>query len=589
MPQASLDQRPDEWQKKTIKPAFLGGFVPGLPSTEIKDNESPSLLNVAHILGTLKGDTGYGNVGQTSLAGHPQGAFQFFLNSGSNFLCLITTSSFYVLNVVLNQWQLVDDGTSTTSTGLATAGTNLPVASNAGFTAGRLMSVELDNGSQLQTHVVSTSAGHILMQDPVPAGRNVPNGAVVNRAPVLNGNAELFQVNFITLPFDEQLVVTNGVDVLMEFDGTSLVPVPGTPFDSCRTITLFHGMLCAADLTESGVRIPYRIRRSNIADETNWITGTAGFDDLTDTEDFILSLNLLGPWLIAYRETSIMRCTFVGAFDQTLFWEYTIQGTGPISMGGVAETGAEHFIISKSGLFNYNGGYDIEDVGGKIFDYLLSAQGIINPEAEGSIFCFYVSELDEVWIFVPTATNTSCDTLIRFDQGLESWFVRQFADNFLGFGFFEQVSSFTWATYPGTWAAATTRWTQRTLSANAPVTLLCNPDDNHVHSYDYITQTDNGVIPQFYVATKDFEISGSFIRTNSVTIRGTGNNINISFSFDQGQTFQALGNVNFGLGSGTMRLDGQYIAESVRVVISGPCPGFSLDWLEIEFREESSW
>jgi hypothetical protein len=75
------------------------------------------------------------------------------------------------------------------------------------------------------------------------------------------------------------------------------------------------------------------------ADATNWSTGLAGIDDLVDTEDFILSLLILGPWLIAYRETTIMRCSYLGLPNQTVFWEYMIYGEGAVSQNAVAELG----------------------------------------------------------------------------------------------------------------------------------------------------------------------------------------------------------------------------------------------------------
>src|SRR5258708_28763839 len=278
------------------------------------------------------------------------------------------------------------------------------------------------DGSQFQKNItaINTNTNVFTVSAAVSSG-SIANSASVVAAKMLTGSLDN-PIVFVPVPKSNLLIFTNGIDPVQTYNGNIIQSLANTPFTSCRFLRMFHGMLLAADVTESGARIPYRIRRSDIGDPTNWTTGVAGFDDLIDTSDFILSLLELGPWMIAYREKTIMRGTYEADINQIIFWEYTVQGTAPISSGMVCQAGSTHIFLATGGIFRYTGGFDLENLGDNIFSFILGVSGNLNPQYQNRAFCFYVNELDEVWFAYPSGGTAFCNRIIRYDMDKESFY-----------------------------------------------------------------------------------------------------------------------------------------------------------------------
>src|SRR6185312_891662 len=580
------DQQAD-WQRLQI-PKFDGGLNLEVRPEDIDPSQSPDLLNLDYVQGKLQADTGYGTFGQAVL-GIPQGAFQIFLTNGSNEFILATTGSFYTWNSVNTEWDFVSDQHQTTTTASAVSGaTSISVASATGWSVNDWLGIPLDNGTQLKTQITSIGAS-VGINPAVPASRSVANGATVNHAPILSGSLD-FQVEFLTFPANNWLIFTNGVDNLKYYIGGILQDVTGLPTNtSCRAISVFHEMLFIGDTTENGTRFPQRIRRSDAGDPTNWDTGISGIDNLLDTEDFILSLNLLGPWIIIYRETTVMRGSFLGNPGQIMFYEYMLEGEGAISSGGIAETGGSHIVIGNQGIYQYVGGYDLTEIGNSIYYKTLAITGDLNPTKKDCVFAFYVGELDEVWMFYPSTNSNVPDTMLRVVLENNAWFVRKFFNSMSGFGFYLSALSRTWSSLVGSWAAQTWTWDSKVTLANAPITLLCDSVNSQVYNYDYITQNDNGNAINWYFVTKDFGMRDFFIRLNAIILNGRGNNVLVEISLDQGNSYSIMGAVNFGTSFSRQKLYKQTVSEFIRFRFSGTDPAFAISWMEIEWDQESNW
>lgn len=565
-----------------------GGINFGKPASKLDDKTFSDALNIIYFKGIARVDTGYIQYRQTVL-GIPQAVFQFVQENGGLQTLLITTSTLYLDNGV--EWQWVSDGiVNTTITANSAAGSkSFVLASAASLVVGNKVGITLDNTSQLRTTITAVAGNGITTADPVPIGRTAVSGAAVIRPPTFNGSV-VFQPVEVSWPLLNSLIFTNGVDPIQIWNGATCVPLPGWNNITARVLIAFHGFLIAFDTTEGGVRFPQRSRWSDQGNPETTSGTLGGFVDLVDTEDFILAALTLGPWLIIYRQTSVMRRSFIGDPLQLFFDEYMLQGLGVWSQNAIADTGSTHVFAGPAGIFRYSGGYDVEDVGEAVFDQIFGPQGIVNDSALNLATLFYVEELDEVWMLLATdSNNTSLDTMFRFDQGNNAWWVRKFANPLLGFGFIEALAGRSWQQATGTWLQDQTTWISHSKTPSAPLIILCDPVKNATFLYDFGSSSDAGAAISWSLTTKDYEAQEKKVRFDGVYLKGIGNNVLVEISFDRGFSFQTLGTVNFGNHFTQQQLNGQFIVDVFRLRFSGTDPLFQLDWYRCDYYEETPW
>lgn len=585
---------PRQQQQQQIEPIrkvmndLSGGVDFGKPGSKLNDNQFTDALNIEFFRGIARVDTGYSAYRQP-VDGIPQAVFQFVQANGGLQTLLITTTTLYLDNGV--EWQYVSDGVvNTVLQGQVNAGGNVfQVASATGIVVGNKLGVTLSDGSQLRSTVTAVAGTGVTLKDAVPVGKLAAGGAAVVRPPVLNGNT-IYQPVEVPWPPLNSLIFTNGVDPIQIWNGALCQPLAGWENITARVLVAFHGFLIAGDTTEGGARFPQRLRWSDELNPETTTTGLAGTVDLIDTEDFILAALPLGPWLIIYRQESVMRRSFIGDPLQLFFDEYMLQGLGAWSQNAIADTGSTHVFSGPAGIFRYSGGYDVEDVGDAVFDQLFGPQGIANESALELATLFYVEETDEVWMLLATGANTTnLDTVFRLDQGSNAWWVRKFANPIIGFGFIESLAGRSWqqATLP--WAQDTTTWISHSKTAAAPLIIITDPIAQQTFLYDYISPTDAGVDIPWSLTTKDFEAQERKIRFDGVYAKGQGNDVLIEISFDRGFSWRTLGTVSFGTNFSQQQVNAQFVADAFRLRFSGTDPGFQLDWYRVDFYPESDW
>lgn len=586
MPIQNQDQVLDEPQQKLLTD-FSGGLNFNDPPTKLQDNQFTDIINLQYFRSQLRVDTGYTAYRQP-VQGTAQAQFQFVQTNGGLQTLLLTTKYLYVDNG--SQWQFLGDGLAGTTLQQATnaGGDSFELGTTANLVVGNPLGITLDDGSQLQTTIINISGDTVNTADPVPSGRVANIQAQIVRPMSLNGSLQ-FQPNAVTWAGTNQFILTNGVDPILSFDGNNLIALPGWGGITCRVLGVFHGFLLVADTTEGGERFPQRIRNSDEANPEQPNGQLGGLVDLTDTEDFILALETLGPWMIIYREENVMRRSYIGDPLELFFDEYMLQGIGVFSQGAVADTGSTHVIIGPEGIFRYSGGYDVEDVGEGIFDYILGPEGVLNTSATSTIFTVYVAELDEVWLFIPTSNSATPNILLRYDQGDESWFKRQFANSIIGFGYIDAVAGRSWQQATETWQQDTSTWLARSKQVEAPLVILCDAITGQTWLYDYLSTTDGGAVILWSLTTKDFQTPGFLSRFDGVAAQGQGNNVEVDVSFDRGVSWQSIGTLNFGLTPTKQKVNNQFVGDSFRVRLSGSDPTFRLDWMRIDWFKESDW
>lgn len=585
-----MAEKPKEWDYKHID-SFIKGLNLSVRSDKIDDSELVQANNVVFEEDRVRIDTGYipffGNT-----RGVPRVAYQVFRRSGISELMLITNSTLYRLQ--LDQWQYVKGLSGTTTTAqLNAGGTNLTVTSIAGFASGDFIGVTLDNGIQHQTTINGAPAGStIVMADPVPIGRSVPNGASVIEAVVLNGSLDL-ATSMVMLPFNDWFVFTNGVDNPKRYDGTDCVDIPNLPSSGnvqCRVVTLFNNYLLLMNTIEGGTAFPQRVRRCDTADPTNWTTGNAGFNDIYVSEDFIVAAEALGPYMIIYKDRSITRMEYVGSSEKLFHFEPTISGEGTFSPDGVINLGDIHIMIGNANIYEYSGAYSLEPVGDKIWSRMFGVRGELNPEFKHRSFGFYVEELDEIWIFFPAGAAQLPNKMVRWRQEFDAFSDRNFGRDLVGYGFYLATTARPWSGLVGDWLQQVWKWNAVSVLANSPITLLCD-SVSQVFSYDYVEPLDNGNPINYFFETKDFTNPQFLMRTDEIRFRAKGTNILVEYSFDKGQTWNTLGTANQGSGASyeEPQMNFQTLTRRVRFRFSGSSGGMTFEWFTLKYSPESEY
>ena len=574
--------------------ALVGGMDLSTREDVKPEGKLQNVQNLYPKQGSLLVDTGYAKFGDV-VRGDPQATYQFYKKDGSSELIGITTDTLYKYDSVNDEWNYISSGTSTTADAGEPAGeTVLSVTDTAGFSVNDFIGVALDNGQQHKTKVTAVSAGTpgtLTMQDAVPTGRTIAVAASVIQAKELSGSLSI-QVSIVTWAASDEMIFTNGVEVPQTYDGTSVSDIQNLPSSGnllAKGVAIFRTHLIFINTTEGGTAFPQRVRWSDTADLTEWVTGNAGYQDLWDSEDFLITAQPLGPYLIIYRERGIVRTTYLGTADKLFRFTPTITGEGAVSHESVINLGDSHLFRGNSNFYEYNGSFSIKPVGDELYDLIFGIAGEADPTYKVRDFALYIEELDEAWFFYTVAGDTLPKKVARYNISKGSWMVRTLPITVSGFGFFESIVTRTWATLTGTWLDQTWAWNSKLFLSNSTTIHLCDAGTNQVFEYNFIAADDDGTDIDYILETGDFYSPQNFIRMDRVDLNMKGNAVSVWVSFDQGDTWELLGTVNPGVTYTTERFEKQYVSMSIRFRVTGTGGGFGIRWLGLKFYDESEY
>jgi hypothetical protein len=273
-----------------------------------------------------------------------------------------------------------------------------------------------------------------------------------------------------------------------------------------------------------------------------------------------------------YRERSIIRGEYIGSEQKVYDFVDMIYGEGALSSSAVVDMGDYHIVCGRSNIYEYRGGFDLTPVADKLFYLMYSVDADINVALRYKLFAFFVEELNEVWIFYASTGNTQPNRVVRYEIGNERFTIREFANKFLGWGYFTRSTSLIWDDLVGDWVSQTWKWNSATLAIGAPTTTLCSPDSNQVYEYDYTAGDDDGVGIEWLAETKDFTDPPYNVRFDELLLSALGNGIEVRYSTDRGATWSMLGTINAGATLSRVRLNKQFVGNTIRLRFQGPAP-----------------
>ncbi len=608
----------DDWESQPIA-SFAGGINTQERSDVLKPDQVIDATNLFIYKKDLRMDTGYTILSaSTPLDSMVKRVVDYFDPvDGTSEAIAITKGSVYKFSTTQREWQYLKGTVSTDLNGALTTGaTSLVVDSSTGFSVNDKIGVFLTNGKQYRTTITTVpDATHITI--PVPG---LPSAAsdegVVVRAVVLNGS-DSFPVMAVVVPSNGWLVFTNNVDFVKRYNGTDCVDVPGLTSTTCVDVALYNAALFLLGTTESGQSFPYRIRRSEIGDPTTWAGGTAGFDDLLDTDGFITGGDTLGPYLIVYKNRSVYRGSFVNTGGKYYQFDAMLHGDagaeGLIATDALINVGTYHLFLGNTNIYQYYGDSSLYPIGDSIFFSLFSADAPVNIPFLSISFAIFVEGFQEAWFFFCSTASVWPDTVLRYNMTTKAWTRRKFNDTFVSAATYMSVASFTWNDLVGAWTDQTWAWNSKISSGvNRPNIVLCSSSiqnsfwvDNlgnflvtetgdflvvserpQVFLYDFITQGDNQIQPTALIETRDFVWRGGKLRTDRIDVYLQGLNILVQYSIDQGITWNPWDTISQGTFD-LVQSFRQVVATTLRYRFTCADPNFMMRWMNLVWQPES--
>jgi len=563
--------------------------------TDLIEPDNSSLArNVLFNKGRVESDSGYVAFADLGIWGSPRKIHTFVHADGVEEKMLITNESVFKHNSTHNKWHaikgLIDN---VTSRGESAGASSVTVVSATGFSADDHVYVILDNGDQHKTTIASIATLVINLDDNIPSGRSVDSGAAVEVPVVLTGTDDK-PVDVVTWQASDLMIFTNGVNVVKEYNKTAVVTVTDLPSSGntiARTIAVYENYVMLGFTTEGGTAYPFRVRRCDTGDPTNWTTGNAGFDDLLDSTSDIQFINKIGPYIIVYKDNEIVRGELVAAADKLFDFNTAISEDGVIGPEGVATVGDSDIFIGHKTIWQYEGGTNIKDIGGPIFEKIFGKDGDLNTQYRTRIRADFIQELGEAWFIYPISGETHARRLRRFKLSTESWSSRDFGDSITSIGFHARAASLAWTAGVGSWAAQSGTWDSRTALKDAPTILLGLNSTPQVVEYDYLQTADansaTSTAISVEVRSKDFSSIDRLIRYDRYHFMSKGQAVLVEYSKDSGVTWSTLGTLAASSAYVQKVLHKQIVTRTLMLRWTATGADFGLGWFGLVHKEES--
>lgn len=459
-----------------------------------------------------------------------------------------------------------------------------------GFADGDPIQVTLSDSSKQITTVKSRAAGppHYIDLTDLTTD-SVDDAAAIVEIANFSGDLGDPIVGVMWVP-DDQFIWTNNNDNVQKFDGANCSDVSNLPSagdTKCRGVAVFNNYVVLIGTTEGGTAYPQRVRWCDTGDPTDWSTGNAGFQDLWDTEDFNLCGELLGPYLIIYREKSIYRMSYIGSSNLLFSFAQMVGNKGIISSKGIANRSSHHLLFGNDSIYKYTGGFDLEPVGDPISSLVYGKDGEINPAYEKRAFVINAEDIGEIWFVYAAGSETEPKKVLRYSEQHDSFSIREFPVGLLGHGFYQLTDDVAWSELVGIWSGQTWNWNDRAYLVNVPSILLCG-NDNQAYEYNYIEADDDGATINWFYETPDLADDSPF-RVDRVSFAAKGTSVLVEYSFDGGDSWATYGSAVLDTDYTKYDTHRQLVTRKVRLRFSGSGIGFGMKWLSIKLRVESEW
>jgi hypothetical protein len=328
------------------------------------------------------------------------------------------------------------------------------------------------------------------------------------------------------------LCITNGVDTIKKWTGSSnIAKLGGTP-PLAKFIKEYKTYLVCANIA-GGTDIAQRVQWSDTADPETWSSGNAGAVDLVEDGEDITGLGLFGDYLCVHKKSSIYLGSLVSSNDIFRFDRRSVE-KGTIANATIVNipTG-EQIFLAEDGLRLFNG-VSAPLVDSKINDEIRDS---LNQEYAYKSWGCLVSEQDEVWIGIPIGSQTTGDTIYKYNyntgviykdtrSGITcAWRALQTAD-------------VSWDDIDTAWDAYSGRWNDSYLNT-AFALIYLGDDSGYTYKVDGTVANDGSSAINAFWESRDYigEDVGQLCRWTQLNLWAKGSSIKIEYSTDGGTTW----------------------------------------------------
>jgi hypothetical protein len=281
----------------------------------------------------------------------------------------------------------------------------------------------------------------------------------------------------------DYLVLTNGIDPIMKWDGSSpSVEDAGLPFRA-KAVCLWANMLIYGNLLQAGDIKPTSVINSDIGKPFDVSGGLSEQFVVHSNSDGITSMRPLGDNLTIYCSNTVVLAQFLG--DPLIFaFRMVIQGYGPIGPNMVADFGDYHEFLGADSLYTFDGGVgDYTD--SHVWRSLLSER---DPTRNNIGFTHFDEENGELLWVLPLQSDDNAgkggSEVAAPSRTYAAHYLEQLEDPriptpystrafpFLSAGYYTQQEGLTWETALMPWEEADFRWNDEQNFLAYPLNLV---------------------------------------------------------------------------------------------------------------------
>jgi len=354
--------------------------------------------------------------------------------------------------------------------------------------------------------------------------------AISGAAAVFTGDED---DQFCSTTYEDLFIVTNGKDAIQKWNGAAwaaLGGMAGPPAITAKCLAPYYSHLVLGHTIEAATACPHRIRWSDTGDPEDWTTGTAGYFDLNDTVDWVVTLVPMSDRLYIFKERSIWELIYVGG-TRIYTARMVVDGVGTYAPNSVHCLGDEIIFFGSDNVYMFDGTPDLRGLGDSLYPLLYDTESkIVNLTKINRASSLHTEETEDYLLVLPTISDEP-DWMIKYNLGNKNWSQRALSATCLGY--YSVGNWEAWNDVVGTWNAQTGSWFEQSLPPGAPTTLIGKSDGTVVED-NRLTKSDE----LFVWESKDF-IFGHAARITEFRYLVRGDSFDVSYSTDQGRSWSA--------------------------------------------------
>jgi len=331
------------------------------------------------------------------------------------------------------------------------------------------------------------------------------------------------------------LTFTNNIDNIRKYTGTgNTADLAGSP-PKCKFMVEFGTYLLLANVNDGTAR-PMRVQWSDTGDPETWAGGNTGSKDLVEDGKDITGLAGFGAYVSVHTEGSIYLGYLVTTSNVFKF-DRKNTGAGTICNATIQSlpTGEQAF-LATDGIRLFNG-ISAPLIESPVTDDLREG---VNSEYVHKSWSVIVPELDEYWCAVPMGSDTTPNTIFKYNYRTKACF-KDTRDGISAAWQYSLVIQPTWQDQTLTWDQATARWDDRTMQKLFPIVVL-GDNTGLVYERNASVNDDNGIAVDAAWETMDYQSEeiGRLAQWVEMELWAKGNSVTVSYSTDKGQTWTPL-------------------------------------------------